>query len=48
MVAERALAGGERGGAVNGSARGFGPVFVVSQRKEREAMLAAESNGRFF
>ena len=47
MVA-RALAGGESKGGSERTARGFGPVFVVRQRKEREATLAAESNGRFF
>ena len=47
MVA-RALAGGESKGGSERAARGFGPVFVVRQRKEREAALAAESNGRFF
>ena len=47
MVA-RALAGGESKGGSERTARGFGPVFVVRQRKEREATLAPESNGRFF
>ena len=47
MVA-RALGGGESKGGSERTARGFGPVFVVRQRKEREATLAPESNGRFF